>query len=66
MTDAMRDKLEEQGAPDEQIEQSISIMQFMQKPSLQFIFGILWLVFVSFIFSLVIAAILRRNKPVFE
>lgn len=63
----MRDKLEDQGnLSDDQIEQSLSIMQAMQGPGIQFITGILWLVFIGFVFSLVIAAVLRRNKPVFE
>lgn len=63
----MRDKLEDQGnLSDDQIEQSLSIMQAMQSPGIQFVTGIFWLVFIGFVFSLVIAAVLRRNKPVFD
>lgn len=67
VVDKMRDNLEEQGTmSDEQIDQFVDNMQAFQSPGIQFVFGILWLVFIGFIFSLVIAAVMRRNKPVFE
>ncbi|MBC8155241.1 MAG: DUF4199 domain-containing protein [Bacteroidetes bacterium] len=67
VVDKMRDNLEEQGTmSDEQIDQFVDNMQAFQSPGIQFVFGFLWLVFIGFIFSLVIAAVMRRNKPVFE
>ncbi|HEX9958313.1 MAG TPA: DUF4199 domain-containing protein [Fibrella sp.] len=58
-----RAKLEDQGnLTDEQIDQSLEIMQKFQTPGLQFIFGILGSILIGVIFSLIIAAIMRR-KP---
>lgn len=67
VTNEMRTKLEEQNKlTDAQIDQFVDNMKAFQSPGIQFVLGLLWLVFVGFVFSLVIAAILRRNKPVFD
>ncbi len=62
----MRDQYEEQGMDDAQIERIMEMSQNFQSPGILFIFGILGTILMGVIFSLVIAAILRRNKPVFE
>ncbi|RYF55409.1 MAG: DUF4199 domain-containing protein [Cytophagaceae bacterium] len=63
MQNQARVKLEEQGnLTDEQIEQSLEIMQKFQTPGFLFILGILGSILVGVIFSLIISAIMRRKK----
>jgi hypothetical protein len=63
MMEKTREQLEEQGKmSDEQIDQSIEIMQKFQTPGLLFIFGLLGTVLMGLLFSLIIAAFMRRNK----
>lgn len=64
--DKVREKYEEQGMDDAQIDKVMEMSQQFQSPGILFIFGVLGTIFLGTIFSLVIAAILRRNKPVFE
>ena len=64
--DKMREKYEEQGMDDAQIDKIMEMSQSFQSPGLLFIFGVLGTIFLSVVFSLVIAAVLRRNKPVFD
>ena len=66
MADVTRAKLEEQGIADEQIDQQIEMIQKFQTPGFLFIFGLIGTIFMGFIFSLVIAAVLKKNKPVFD
>ncbi len=64
--DKAREQLEERGMDDAQIDRAMDISARFQSPGMLFIFGMLGTILMGFIFSLVIAAILRRNKPVFE
>lgn len=64
--DKLRDRYEEQGLSDTQIDQIMDMSQKFQNPSIQFILGILGAILMGFLFSLLVAAILRKNKPVFE
>lgn len=64
--DKLRDQYEEQGMDDAQVERIMEMSQRFQSPGILFIFGILGTILMGVIFSLVIAAVLRRNKPVFE
>lgn len=66
MMDQLRVQYEEQGMSDDQIDKAMQFGQLFQSPGLLFVFGVLGTIFMGFIFSLVIAAILRRNRPVFE
>lgn len=66
MVDKTREQLETKGFSDEQIEQQLEIMQKFQSPGWMFLFGILGTIFLGFIFSLIISAILKKNRPVFE
>ncbi|GAA4402913.1 hypothetical protein GCM10023187_18500 [Nibrella viscosa] len=66
MMDQMRVQYEERGMTDDQIDKAMEFGQMFQSPGLLFIFGVLGTIFMGFIFSLVIAAILRRNRPVFD
>ncbi|MEZ0484765.1 DUF4199 domain-containing protein [Fibrella aquatica] len=63
MQNQARVKLEEQGnLTDEQIEQSLEIMQKFQSPGMLFIFGVLGSILMGALFSLIISAIMRRKK----
>ena len=62
LAEQMREQLEEKNLSDEQIDQSIELVQKMQTPGLQFIFGLLGTILIGVVFSLAIAAFIRRNK----
>jgi zinc transporter ZupT len=63
MIDFQREQMTEKGLTDEQIDQSMQMIQKFTSPGLAFIFGIIgWLV-VGFIFSLIVTAIMRKSKP---
>lgn len=58
-----REQMEAQGnLSDEQIEQAIEVTQKFQSPGILFAFGVLGAAFVGLLFSLIIAAFMRRNK----
>lgn len=58
-----REKLEEQGSmSDEQIDQALEISQKFQSPGFIFIAGVFGTIIVGFLLSLIIAAVIRRNK----
>ena len=62
MTDRVREQSEESGLSDEQIDQQISILEMFQSPGLSFAFGVISAVIFGLLLSLVIAAIMRRNR----
>lgn len=63
LTEQVREQMEEKGnLSDEQIDQAVEMMQKFQSPGLQFFFGLLGTILIGLIFSLVIAAFIRRNK----
>ncbi|OIN57653.1 DUF4199 domain-containing protein [Arsenicibacter rosenii] len=66
MVDRVREDLEAKNIPDATIDAQIGMMEKFQSPGFLFIFGIIGMIVMSVIFALVIAAILRKNKPVFE
>jgi len=58
-----REQLEEQGKlTDEQIDQALELTQSFQSPGLQFVIGILGTILIGVLFSLIIAAVMRRHK----
>ena len=61
-----RDDMERRGLDDAQIEQALEMTEKFMSPGFLFIIGVLAYVFFGFIFSLIVAAVMRRNKPVFE
>lgn len=64
MADKAREDMEARGnLSDEQIDQSMAIMAKFQSPVILFIVGIIFATLLGLVFSLVIAAIIRRNKP---
>jgi hypothetical protein len=64
--DKVRMDMEQRGMDDAQIDQSLEYAQKFMSPGILFITGVLMSILTGFIISLVVAAILRRDKPVFE
>ena len=64
--DATREKLEKQGMDDAQIDQAIQMTEKFMTPGMMFVIGVLTYVVIGFIASLIVSAIMRRNRPVFE
>jgi hypothetical protein len=64
--DQMREELEAKGMDDAQIEQALEVSQKFMSPGIMFVMVILGYLIMGFIFSLIIAAIMRKEKPVFE
>jgi len=64
--DQMREELEGKGMDDAQIEQALEMSQKFMSPGIMFVTVILGYLIMGFIFSLIIAAIMRKEKPVFE
>ena len=63
ITEQVREQLESSGnMSDEQVDQAVEMMGKFQSPGLQFLFGILGTILIGVVFSLIIAAILRKNK----
>ncbi len=67
MIETQRDKAEASGLSDEQIDAQMKIVEMFQSPGLLFVFGVIGSIFMGFLFSLVIAAIMKKEKTnVFE
>lgn len=62
MVERTREQLEDSGASDDQIDQQMTIVEMFQSPGLSFAFGIIGAVIFGLLLSLVIAAIMRRNR----
>jgi uncharacterized protein DUF4199 len=63
LMDKMVGMWEEQGMTEDQIDAAMGMMSKFQNPELAFFLGILVGVFMGFIFSLIIAAITKKNNP---
>ncbi|GAB3991031.1 hypothetical protein GCM10028807_19870 [Spirosoma daeguense] len=58
-----REQMEDQGTmSDEQIDRTISMMEKFQSPGLLFVFGVFGSILIGLVFSLIIAAFIRRTK----
>ncbi|TLV00663.1 DUF4199 domain-containing protein [Dyadobacter luticola] len=64
--DKMREELERQGKSDSEIDTAMELSQKFMSPGILFVFGVFSYLIFGFILSLVIAAIMRREKPVFD
>lgn len=64
--DQVREDMERRGMDDSQIEQAMELSQKFMSPGVVFVMGVLGYVIMGFIISLIISAIFRREKPVFE
>lgn len=61
-----RDKWEEQGLSEEQIEQAEKYGAMFTSPGAIFVLSVFIALLFGFILSLIVAAVMRREKPVFE
>lgn len=61
-----RADMEAQGLDDAQIDNFMALSQKFSSPGIMFAAGVFGYLLTGFIFSLIIAAVLRRDKPVFE
>ena len=64
--DRLREDMERQGKDDVQIEQALEVSQKLMSPGLMFVSVIIVTLIAGFVISLIAAAIMRREKPVFE
>jgi hypothetical protein len=64
--DKVRMDMEQRGMDDAQIDQSMELAQRFMSPGIMFFSGILMSILTGFIISLILSAIFRREKPVFE
>lgn len=59
-------EMEKKGLPDDQIEQAMEYSKMFMSPGVMFIAGVFFTVLLGFVLSLIIAAIMKKDKPVFE
>ncbi len=64
--DQVREDMEKRGMDDAQIDQAMELSQKFMSPGVVFVMGVFGYLLMGFIVSLIISAILRRDKPVFE
>jgi len=64
--DKVREDMEKKGMDDSQIDQAMELSQRFMSPGIIFFMGVVGYIIMGFLVSLIIAAILRREKPVFE
>jgi Protein of unknown function (DUF4199) len=66
MLKKIEQEMEKQGTPDDQIEKAMEVMKMFMNPGILFITGLLFVVFIGFVLSLIITAIIKKDKPVFD
>jgi len=64
--DKVRADFEAKGMDDAKIDEAVAFSQKFMSPGIMFAIGVFGYIFMGFIISLILAAILRREKPVFE
>jgi hypothetical protein len=60
------EEMEKKGTPDEQIEQAMEITKMFMTPGALFVIAVFGTLFIGLIISLIMAAILKKEKSVFE
>ncbi|RYU96249.1 DUF4199 domain-containing protein [Emticicia agri] len=63
IADMQREQLESRGMTAEQVEQAMEMASKFASPGLIFIFGVLGYIFFGFIWSLIVSAIFKKDKP---
>ncbi|GAB2544448.1 DUF4199 domain-containing protein [Rufibacter soli] len=60
------EEMEQKGLSDEQIDNAIKITEKFSTPEMMFLFGLIGAVFMAFLISLIVAAVMKNNRPEFE
>jgi len=63
IVDKTREKFEEQGMDDTQIDAAIEMTSKFSSPGMQFVFGIIFSIIIGFVIALIISAIMKKVKP---
>jgi hypothetical protein len=66
ITDFQEEMYIKQGLSQEQIDMAMQQTERFNNPSMQFLFSMLGALLFGFIISLIIAAVMKKNRPVFE
>jgi hypothetical protein len=61
-----REKMEDQGMSESQIQEAEKITSMMMGPGIQFVIIVIATIFMNFLFGLIVSAVLKREKPIFE
>jgi hypothetical protein len=64
--DKVRSDMEARGMDDAKIDQAMELSQKFMSPGIVFAMGVFMYILTGFVISLIVAAIIRREKPVFE
>ncbi|QJD77333.1 DUF4199 domain-containing protein [Spirosoma rhododendri] len=60
-----REQLEKQGMDDDQIDKAMELAQKFQSPGFVFVSGVFGTIIMGVLLTLIVAAVLRRNRPLF-
>ncbi len=63
MSDMQREQMEARGMTQEQVEQAMEMVSKFTSPGMVFVIGVLFFIFFGFIFSLIISAVMKKEKP---
>lgn len=66
LMDKQRIELEEKGMSDEQIEQAIAMGESFSSPVMMIVWSIVGSVFIGFLLSLIVSAVMKNKRPEFE
>lgn len=63
ITDMQREQMESRGMTQEQVDQAMEMVSKFSSPGMLFIFGVLGFIFFGFILSLIVSAVMKKDKP---
>ncbi len=66
LRDFQAEQMEGKGLSDEQIEQAMEMSSKFMSGGMMFLFGMIGMLFFALIFSLIVSAFMKNNKPVFS
>ena len=64
--DLARERMEDQGLSASQIQSAEEVTSMFMNPGVQFVFVVITSVIFNFLLGLIIAAVVKREKPIFE
>jgi len=63
MEDLQREQMEARGLTEEQISQALEMAAIFTRPSVMFLMGLFIYVLIGFVWSLIVSAVLKKDKP---